>query len=291
MLKKFALVAMLFAASFTCSASPLALPDEGPTKPTQLQKMAILATGIQQDDWTAAGTLTLWFPQVALMLAKPHHPIVKKLSPVASLAIMAGQRLADNRDAAKSAIKGFKDFLLSHKAAFPKDLFTHAKTVNQLLMAARYCYQAYEATEIVKEYKLACKRLELDHGIVKAVLPPDDSYIQINSPWGSFPRTLWALKRCCGLTVIPKFFAKEGKWDAIKANPAPAALTAFVIGTYFYTQYASLKTFIPKATLEMVQPELKERCEDFLFIQKNSFDPEYVFEILKALKSGDLSEI
>jgi|GEM_PF-4594964 len=291
MLKKQLLFVTAFAATSFCSASVVAPSDEAAQKPNQIQKAAILLTGIQQDEWTPAGALTQWFPQAALFLAKKQHKNIQNFSSVASLGIMVGQRLADNRNISKSAFKGFKDFLLSHKAAFPRDLFQYSNGINQWLMAARYCYQAYEASEIIKEYKLSCKRIEMEHGIVKAVLPPDDSYIQINSPWGSFPRALWAIKRHCGLEVIPGFFAKSGKVDAMKKDLGPALITAFVIATYFYTQCVSHKTFIPKATLEMMAPELKERCEDLLYMQKNSFDPKYAYEVIESLWTYDPSQI
>ncbi len=281
------------AATAFCSAAVHVTVPEEPQVPNKFQKAAILLTGIQQDEWTPAGAMKLWFPQAIALTAKKRLPLVKTCSPLADYSVMTFQRFLEEGDAKKAAQHALKDFALSQRISLPEDWSNHSPSINQVLCAARHLYTAYEANEVVKQVILECTRLEIESGIVQAVLPPDDSYVQINNPWNSAPRFLWAIKRF--FPTINKIFGEKAgdgiNWKEAKENWDLSAIALVVIGGYFYTKMYSNKTFIPKRTLEMLSFELQERCNDILWQQKNAIDPEYIYNIVTAIIGGDASKL
>ena len=287
MFKKIAL--LVLASASVISPSPIS-PVENPKAPNQLQKFLIMTTGIQQDEWTLGAATKTYLPQFMLHALKKNKPKAIHAVPFLEYATLTSQRFLENRDIKTSCLKGAQDWFLSPRTALPREWW-QASNINPLFAFAKHAYNAYEITDVIEEYKLGCKRIEMDHGIIEGTLPPDDSYIQLNNPWNNSFKALWAIKRLLSPTVINRILKKDGlDYKLARENKEITAIMLFVIAGYVYTRMYG-KTFIPKATLEMLSPELQERCEDLLWQQKNSIDVEYTLEIVKAICQGDGSKL
>lgn len=283
------ILCLILASASVISSSPIS-PVERPTAPNQLQKFLIMTTGIQQDEWTLGAATKTYMPQFMLYALKKNKPGTANFMPLLEYTTLAGQRFLDNKDLKKSCFKGAQDWFFSPRITVPRE-WSYGSALRAILSFCKHAYNAYETSDVIEQYKLGCKRIEMDHDIIEGMLPPDDSYIQLNNPWNNSFKALWAIKRLVSPNIVNKIL-KDGGFDYKLANEKReiTAIMLFVIAGYVYTR-AYGKTFIPKATLEMLAPELQERCEDLLWQQKNSVDVEYTIDILKAIFQGQGSKL